>query len=102
VELPPAHLRFPASCLLKETFMRMCLSTIAAAIALAACCGATPSTAAEARYCLQGKDWGYPGNCEFMSYQQCRATASGTMNYCGINPAFAFRHPNYDYSRDYY
>jgi hypothetical protein len=82
--------------------MLMRLSAIAAAIAVAACCSVTPSTAGEARYCLQGKDWGYPGNCEFVSYQQCLATASGTMNYCAINPAFAFRHPGYDYRRDYW
>lgn len=42
-------------------------------------------------YCLQGRDYGYPGNCQFMSYQQCEATASGTFSYCGINPRFAYR-----------
>ena len=29
-------------------------------------------------YCLQGHIWGYPGNCQFSSYAQCMATASGT------------------------
>jgi hypothetical protein len=29
---------------------------------------------------------GYPGNCQFSSYAQCMATASGTDAYCGINP----------------
>ena len=24
-------------------------------------------------YCLQGRDWGYPGNCQFSSYAQCMA-----------------------------
>jgi Protein of unknown function (DUF3551). len=42
------------------------------------------------RYCLQGRIWGYPGNCQFSSYQQCMATASGTDAYCGINPQYAF------------
>ena len=46
--------------------------------------------AAASSWCLQGQDWGYPGNCQFASYQQCMATASGTLSYCGINPAYAF------------
>ncbi|WP_314963849.1 DUF3551 domain-containing protein [Bradyrhizobium lupini] len=41
-------------------------------------------------YCLQGRTWGYPGNCQFSSYDQCMATASGTLAYCGMNPIYAF------------
>lgn len=41
-------------------------------------------------YCLQGRSWGYPGNCQFSTYDQCMATASGTYAYCGINPSYAF------------
>ena len=41
-------------------------------------------------YCLQGRSSGYPGNCEFSTYQQCMATASGTNEGCGINPMRAF------------
>jgi len=41
-------------------------------------------------YCLQGRIWGYPGNCQFSSYAQCMATANGTDAYCGINPQYAF------------
>jgi hypothetical protein len=41
-------------------------------------------------YCLQGRIWGYPGNCQFSSYAQCMATASGTQAGCGINPHYAF------------
>ena len=37
-------------------------------------------------YCLQGRIWGYPGNCQFSNYAQCMATASGTDAYCGIDP----------------
>jgi hypothetical protein len=64
--------------------------------------GALGSSAASAQdypYCLQGREFGYPGNCQFTSYAQCEATASGTFSYCGINPRFAFarmprgRHP---------
>ncbi|WP_425532686.1 DUF3551 domain-containing protein [Stenotrophomonas maltophilia] len=39
---------------------------------------------------MQGRSWGYPGNCQFASYQQCLATASGTSATCGINPRYAF------------
>ena len=49
-----------------------------------------PAEAAQDRYCLQGRQWGYPGNCQFSTYQQCMATASGTDAYCGINPQYAF------------
>ena len=42
------------------------------------------------RYCLQGDGWGYPGDCEFSTYQQCGATASGTTAGCGENPQYLF------------
>jgi hypothetical protein len=48
-------------------------------------------------YCLQGRVWGYPGNCQFTTYQQCMWTASGTDAYCGPNPRFAFRYPSRRY-----
>ncbi len=41
-------------------------------------------------WCLQGRSWGYPGYCNFTSYPQCQATASGTDAYCGPNPQFLF------------
>jgi len=41
-------------------------------------------------YCLQGRDYGLPGLCQFTSYQQCEATAWGTFSYCGVNPRFAY------------
>jgi hypothetical protein len=60
---------------------------------------ATPALSASAqdRYCLQGTQWGYPGNCEFSTYEQCMASASGTDSYCGINPRYGFaRQPQLD------
>jgi hypothetical protein len=51
---------------------------------------AAPAAASNDAYCLQGPSWGYPGNCEFSSYEQCQATASGTGEGCGLNPAAAF------------
>jgi hypothetical protein len=63
-------------------------------IVVPAAAGVVSSTAAQDYpYCLQGKDWGLPGLCYFWSYQQCMASASGTFSYCGINPRFAFFHP---------
>jgi Protein of unknown function (DUF3551) len=49
-----------------------------------------PAEAIQDQYCLQGRQWGYPGNCQFSTYQQCLATASGTNSYCGVNPMRAF------------
>lgn len=43
------------------------------------------------RYCLQGQRWGYPGHCAFSTYSQCIATASGTIDACGLNPTYAFQ-----------
>jgi hypothetical protein len=56
---------------------------------------ALPQTASaqDYPYCLQGRRWGYPGNCQFQTYEQCRATASGTIDDCGVNPRFAFARP---------
>ena len=50
---------------------------------------AAPATIQD-RYCLQGPEWGYPGNCQFSTYDQCMATASGTTAYCGENPQYLF------------
>ena len=50
------------------------------------------SPAVADRYCLQGRRWGHPGNCQFSTLQQCRAAASGTHASCGLNPRYAFGH----------
>jgi hypothetical protein len=60
--------------------------TALTAIALSA----APASAQDYPYCLQGRQWGYPGNCQFATYQQCLATASGTDSYCGLNPRVAY------------
>jgi len=69
------------------------LATLATVSALTLVGYMTPAPAAEAiqdTYCLQGRKWGYPGNCQFSTYKQCMATASGTDAYCGVNPMKAF------------
>ncbi|HEY3794374.1 MAG TPA: DUF3551 domain-containing protein [Bradyrhizobium sp.] len=50
----------------------------------------SPAMAFGYKYCLQGRQWGYPGRCEFSTYRQCLATASGTASACGVNPAYAY------------
>lgn len=64
------------------------LASLATVSALTLVGSMAPVPAAEAiqdSYCLQGRKWGYPGNCQFSTYQLCMATASGTDAYCGIN-----------------
>lgn len=81
------------------------LAILAAVSALTVVGSMTPAPAAERiqdRYCLQGRQWGYPGNCQFSSYQQCMATAYGTDAYCGINPMQAYAHPRGRYVERYY
>lgn len=78
--------------------MRRTILTLASFAALiAAMAPAAQAQASAYRYCLQGRSWGYPGNCQFSTYQQCQATASGTSAYCGVNPRYAFSQ-----QRDYY
>ncbi|MDB5636107.1 MAG: hypothetical protein JWP51_1015 [Bradyrhizobium sp.] len=64
--------------------------TIGAAAFVAIVFAAAPASARDYPYCLQGRDYGYPGLCHFTSYWQCEATASGTFSYCGINPRSAY------------
>jgi Protein of unknown function (DUF3551) len=69
------------------------LAILATVSALTVVGSMSPAPAREAiqdSFCLQGRQWGYPGNCQFSSYEQCTATASGTDAYCGINPRAAF------------
>jgi hypothetical protein len=68
------------------------LSATAALIAVMS----SPAVAAS-RYCLQGRDYGYPGNCQFPTYAACMATASGTFNGCGINPRYAYERQGRNY-----
>ena len=53
----------------------------------------TPVAASEYRYCLQGDDYAGAGDCEFASYLQCQASASGRTAYCVANPYLAAANP---------
>jgi len=72
-------------------------STIVSVVALLVAAGSSSAVAQDYPWCLQGKDWGYPGLCHFSTYNQCLATASGTFSYCGTNPLFAFAYQRRSY-----
>ena len=65
-------------------------ATVLSAFLVLATLGSLSPAVAAARYCLQGRHWGYPGNCQFATRHQCMATASGTGASCGLNPRYAF------------
>jgi hypothetical protein len=74
----------------EEETMRHLSATLLLVLSVATLTSSASTAQIQDRYCLQGRSWGYPGNCQFSTYQQCMATASGTDAYCGINPMHAF------------
>ena len=51
--------------------------------------GATTAMARDYPFCIKGCDFtAGPGDCSFVSYQQCQATAAGRTAYCSTNPYF--------------
>jgi len=81
--------------------MRLVLTSLTFALCFATL-ASEPAAAQDYPYCLQGQRWGYPGNCSFSTYAQCMATASGTIDGCGINPRFAYAPQRGWYSGGYY
>lgn len=53
--------------------------------------GTAPAHAVGTRYpfCMQGDEFPGLSNCNFTSYEQCQATASGRFLYCIENPYFS-------------
>ena len=72
----------------------MCKSIAAAAFVAimltALSASAQPNDPYDYPYCLQGKEYGLPGLCQFTSYEQCQVTARATTSYCGVNPRFVY------------
>jgi len=68
----------------KERRVRALALSLLAASLYSSCGSAQVST--QYPFCLQGDD--YPGwsNCSFTSFEQCQATASGTLDECMANP----------------
>ncbi|WP_084807972.1 DUF3551 domain-containing protein [Bradyrhizobium sp. NAS80.1] len=70
--------------------MRLSVLALALLASLATLTFSSHVQAASAdRYCLQGRRWGFPGNCQFATRRQCLAAASGTNASCGLNPRYA-------------
>jgi len=67
---------------------RILFAAVSAILILATVGSLSPAFAD--RYCLQGRRWGNPGNCQFATLEQCRVAASGTHASCGLNPRYAF------------
>jgi Protein of unknown function (DUF3551) len=66
------------------------------AIGAASAANVVPAAAREYPFCIRGCDYGSTlGDCSFSSYQQCQATASGRLAYCGENPYFKDSARNY-------
>ncbi|MBB5047822.1 hypothetical protein HNR60_002579 [Rhodopseudomonas rhenobacensis] len=70
--------------------MRSLMIAALAAASAVAVTASSPAQALEYQYCLQGENMGYPGDCQYYSFAQCKAAASGTNADCGINPMVAF------------
>lgn len=75
----PTHRQLSKAVLTATTFLTVIISSYPIAV-----------EAKQDSYCLQGRQWGYPGNCQFSTYPQCMAAASGTDAYCGVNPQKAY------------
>ena len=62
-------------------YRNISLALLAAVSALTVAGAMSPASAEPIQdsYCLQGRSHGYPGDCAYSSYQQCAATASGTL-----------------------
>ncbi|MGO3927570.1 DUF3551 domain-containing protein [Rhodopseudomonas pseudopalustris] len=57
---------------------------------LIAAVSAIDAQARDYPYCLTSPGYGYPGECSYSTYAQCRASASGRRADCIINPRTAF------------
>jgi Protein of unknown function (DUF3551) len=55
--------------------------------------GIAPASAEGDRFCLRGFNAGYPGDCSFGSFAECKASASGTVQECAPNPRYAYSQP---------
>jgi len=68
---------------------QLLLLTLGAAF-LAGFVSATPAAARDYPWCAQGGEFDYPGECAYSTYEQCLASVSGRLLYCGPNPRFAY------------
>ena len=52
--------------------------------------GVSPAAARDYPWCAQGGEFDYPGECAYWTYEQCLASVSGRLLYCGPNPLVAY------------
>jgi hypothetical protein len=69
--------------------IKLAMWALGAAI-VAGAAGIGPAAAYDYPWCAQGQGYGYPGECAYQTYEQCLASVSGRLLYCGINPRVAF------------
>jgi len=74
--------------------MMMAAGLVGVALGGVALGGAAPAFAGGYDYpwCVQGRGIGFPGDCSYQTFEQCRASASGRSAGCGVNPRVAFDH----------
>jgi len=64
---------------------QLALLTLGATV-LAGFVTVTPAAARDYPWCAQGGEYDYPGECAYSTYEQCQASVSGRLLYCGPNP----------------
>ena len=60
------------------------MMTFAAGIAVLS--SGTAAQARDYKYCLVSPGYDFPGDCSYSTYQQCKASASGRLADCYVNP----------------
>jgi hypothetical protein len=61
----------------------------AAALGVVLALGSATAMAGDFPFCIKGCDYGAgPGDCSFLTYQQCQASAAGRTAYCSTNPYY--------------
>lgn len=68
---------------------QLALLTLGATV-LAGFATVTPAAARDYPWCAQGGELDYPGECAYSTYEQCQASVSGRLLYCGPNPMVAY------------
>ncbi len=71
---------------MRNTTMAVLAALAAGAAAMAS---PTPAAAYDYPYCAQGRGIGIPGECNYQTYAQCMAGASGRGLSCNLNPRAA-------------
>jgi len=78
--------------------MQLALLTLGATV-LAGFVNVTPAASRDYPWCAQGGEYDYPGDCTYSTYEQCQASVSGRLLYCGPNPLVAYGQASQPQSR---